>query len=141
MLLFSDGRARRAVVRNNEAIRETGENVRMQSREGIVAEPQLLTMWEVRQHLRQEASRTPLEEAALAELDKATFLGCFEDSELVEELIEMLPQVFGRREDACVFMDTLPVTVDQAQSWFGVSGEQARVVAGLGRQVRGEQAQ
>jgi hypothetical protein len=111
----------------------------MQSQES--GSVQLLTMWEVRDHLRQEASRTPLEDATLAELEKATFLNCFEDTELVEELTEMLPQVFDSRQDACVFMDTLPVTMDQAQSWFGVSGEQAVTVAGMGRQVRGEKAE
>jgi hypothetical protein len=111
----------------------------MQNHESASA--QVLTMFEVRQHLRQEVSRTPLEDATLAELEKATFLNCFEDSELLEELTEMLPQVFDSRQDACVFMDTLPVTVDHAQSWFGLSGEQAVTVAGLGRQVRGEKAE
>ncbi len=103
----------------------------------------LLTLFEVRQHLLAESNRSPLEDEVLKELNTVPFLPCLDDGDLQSELEELLPQIFERRLDACVFCDTLPVTAEQIASFFGgrVTAKDAGMVAGLGRQVRGEAAE
>ncbi len=103
----------------------------------------LLTLFEVRQHIQAESNRSPLEDAVLKELDNVPFLPCMDDGDLQSELEELLPQIFERRLDACVFCDTLPVTAEQVASFFDgrVAAKDAGLVAGLGRQVRGEVAE
>ncbi len=101
--------------------------------------PKVLTMLEVLQHLRQESNLHSLEKLVLEELEKEAPTA-LEDAELRAETLELLPELFESRVDACIFCDTLPIDVSQVQEHFGdrLSAEKAQYAANLARQLRGE---
>jgi|JI10StandDraft_1071094.scaffolds.fasta_scaffold467229_2 hypothetical protein len=101
---------------------------------------QLLTMLEVLQHLRGQTDLHDLESLVLKEMTSEA-VQVLEDEELRCEMLDLLPEVFESRLDACVFCDTLPVDVNQVNEFFEhrLSLENAQHAANLARQLRGEQ--
>lgn len=100
---------------------------------------QLLTMFEVLQHLREQQDLLDLEKLVLKELDSEA-VQVLDDRELRAEMLELLPEVFESRLDACIFCDTLPVDVNQVEEYFDhrLPPENAQHAANLARQLRGE---
>lgn len=117
-----------------------GENEKNLKKMQSNARAEMITSFEVLQHLRCLDDPSELELLLLKELESNLVLSTL-DHEDMNDLLELLPRVVNSREEAHLFLDSLPETdtlVKLVVPSIRDQQDRVRSLALLGHQARGE---